>query len=224
MPTILITGASRGIGLESARQYATDGWKVIGCCRNPASATELKKIPGVSVHALDVTRFDAVDALARDLDQPVDVLLNNAGQSPRPRLGFGNMDYAQWSGLFTVNTLAPFKMAEAFHDHVRRSERKIIANVSSIMGSIGDTSGGHVAYRSTKAALNMVTKTLAGDLATDGITVLSIHPGWVRTDMGGPTAAISPEQSAAGMKKLVEGATPAISGRFYDWTGSEIPW
>ncbi|MEQ8247852.1 MAG: SDR family oxidoreductase [Alphaproteobacteria bacterium] len=223
MPTILITGASRGIGLESARQYAADGWKVLGCCRQPATATDLARIEGVSVHALDVTDFAAIDALAGAINEPIDVLMNNAGQSPRPQLGFGNMDYAAWSNLFTVNTLAPFKMAEAFQGHVGRSTRKLIVNVSSVMGSIAETAAGHVAYRSTKAALNMVTKTLAGDLA-DGIAVFSIHPGWVRTDMGGPSAAISTEESAAGMKAVVERASLESNGRFFNWTGEEIPW
>jgi len=224
MPTILITGASRGIGLESARQYAADGWTVLACCRTPDTASELKAIGGVSVHALDVTDIGAVDRLARSIDQPVDVLMNNAGQNMRPPRGLGDMNYAAWSNLFAVNTLAPFKMIEAFQDHLRRSDRKIVLNVSSVMGSITDTSGGHVAYRSTKAALNMVTKVLAGDLAGDGIIVFSIHPGWVRTDMGGPSAAISPEQSAAGMKKVVESAGAGSSGRFFDWKGDTIAW
>lgn len=160
MPTILITGANRGIGLESARQYAADGWQVIGCCRDPKGATDLAVIKGATVHALDVTDGASVDKLAADIDAPIDVLMNNAGQTSRPRLDFGTMDYVQWAGLFTVNTLAPYKMTEAFHDHVRRSDKKIVLNVSSIMGSIADASGGHVAYRSSKAALNMATKTL----------------------------------------------------------------
>lgn len=224
MPTILITGANRGIGLESARQYAADGWQVVGCCRDPRGATDLAAIDGVTVLALDVTDGASIDALAAKMDAPVDVLMNNAGQTSRPRPDFGAMDYAQWADLFAVNTLAPYKMAEAFHDHVRRSDRKTILNVSSIMGSIADASGGHVAYRSTKAALNMVTKTLAADLGNDGITVLAVHPGWVRTDMGGPSAAISPEESAAGMKRVVEGARLTDSGGFVDWKGETIPW
>lgn len=224
MPTILITGANRGIGLESARQYAADGWQVLACCRNPYDATELAGINGVSVHSLDVTDHAAIDSLAAEVGAPIDVLMNNAGQTSRPRLGFGEMDYAQWADLFAVNTLAPYRMVEAFHDHVRRSDRKIVLNVSSIMGSIADASGGHVAYRTTKAALNMAVKTLAQDLANDGVTVLAVHPGWVRTDMGGPSAAISPEESAAGMKLVVENATLASSGSFLDWKGETIPW
>lgn len=224
MPTILITGANRGIGLESARQYAADGWNVLGCCRNPDTATDLSAIDGVTVYALDVTDHAAIDTLAEKTTTPIDVLMNNAGQTSRPRLGFGDMDYRQWADLFAVNTLAPYKMIEAFHDHVRRSDLRVVLNVSSIMGSIADASGGHVAYRTTKAALNMAAKTLAQDLAGDGITVLAVHPGWVRTDMGGPSAAISPEESASGMKRVVENASLAASGSFVDWKGETIPW
>ncbi|MEK9945879.1 MAG: SDR family oxidoreductase [Alphaproteobacteria bacterium] len=224
MPTILITGANRGIGLECARQFAADGWTVLGCCRKPDAATELAAIEGVTVHALDVTDIASVDRLAKTISEPIDVLLNNAGQSLRPALEFGSMDYGRWSDLFAVNTLAPFKMIEAFHDHLCRSDRKVVANVSSIMGSIEDTGSGHVPYRSTKAALNMVTKALSGDLSSDNIIVFSIHPGWVRTDMGGPKAAVSPEDSAAGIKKAIEAADANASGRFFNWTGETLPW
>ncbi len=224
MPTILITGANRGIGLESARQYAADGWTVLGCCRDPEKAGNLAAIDGVAVHRLDVTDSAAVDALAREITAPIDVLMNNAGQTSRPRPNFGEMDYERWAHLLAINTMAPYKMAEAFHDHVRRSERRIILNVSSIMGSIADANGGHVPYRTSKAALNMAGKTLGHDLAADGIIVLSMHPGWVRTDMGGPSAAISPEESAAGVKRVVESATPKMSGGFFDWQGKTLPW
>jgi NAD(P)-dependent dehydrogenase (short-subunit alcohol dehydrogenase family) len=224
MPTILITGANRGIGLESARKFAADGWRVLACCRNPDKATELAAMSGAEMHALDVTDMAAVDALAKKISDPIDVLLNNAGQSSFTPTGFGSMDYEGWADLFTVNTLAPFKMIEAFHDHLRRSGRKVIVNVSSQMGSIADTSRGYVPYRASKAALNMVTKALAGDLAADKIIVFSIHPGWVRTDMGGPNATVSPEDSAAGIKKLIEGAKANASGAFFNWTGETLPW
>ena len=224
MPTILITGANRGIGLESSLQFAADGWRVLACCRNPYAASELAAMDGITVHELDVTDMASVDRLAQKISDPIDVLLNNAGQSPRPPIEFGSMDYDKWSDLFTVNTLAPFKMTEAFHDHLCRGDRKVVANVSSIMGSIEETSGGHVPYRSTKAALNMVTKALSNDLASDKIVVFSIHPGWVRTDMGGESAAVSPEDSAAGIKKVIEGADADASGRFFNWTGETLPW
>jgi NAD(P)-dependent dehydrogenase (short-subunit alcohol dehydrogenase family) len=224
MPTILITGANRGIGLESARQFAADGWSVHGCCRKPDAASALTAIDGVSVHALDVTDFASVDRLAQQITDPIDVLLNNAGQSPRPSLEFGRMDYDLWAKLFTVNTQAPFKMIEAFHDHLRRSDRRVVANVSSLMGSIADTSRGIVPYRSTKAALNMVTKALSGDLARDKIVIFSVHPGWVRTDMGGPIATVSPEDSAAGIKKVIENAGADANGQFFNWTGETLPW
>jgi NAD(P)-dependent dehydrogenase (short-subunit alcohol dehydrogenase family) len=224
MPTILITGANRGIGLESARQFAADGWRVLACCRNPDAASELASLSGVTVHALDVTDIASVDRLAQQIADPIDVLLNNAGQSPRPSLEFGSMDYDVWADLFAVNTLAPFKMIEAFHDHLRRSERRVVANVSSLMGSIADTSNGVVPYRTTKAALNMVTKALSGNLASDKIIVFSINPGWVRTDMGGPRATVSPQDSAAGIKEVIEGANADASGQFFNWTGETLPW
>jgi len=150
--------------------------------------------------------------------------MNNAGQNMRPPRGLGDMDYAAWSDLFAVNTLAPFKMIEAFQDHLRRSDRKIVVNVSSVMGSIADTSGGHVAYRTTKAALNMVTKVLAGDLAGDGIIVFSIHPGWVRTDMGGPDGDVSADESAVVLRAIFENLSPADTGKYINYTGEDLPW
>ena len=224
MPTILITGANRGIGLESARQFAADGWNVLACCRNIETANDLASLSGVTVYALDVTDIASVDRLAQQITDPIDVLLNNAGQSLRPSLEFGSMDYDRWADLFAVNTLAPFKMIEAFYDHLRQSERRLVANVSSLMGSIADTGSGFVPYRTTKAALNMVTKALSGNLASDKIAVFSIHPGWVRTDMGGPSATVSPQDSAAGIKKVIEGADADASGQFFNWTGETLPW
>jgi NAD(P)-dependent dehydrogenase (short-subunit alcohol dehydrogenase family) len=224
MPTILITGANRGIGLESSLQFAADGWRVLACCRNPYAASELAAMDGITVHELDVADIVSVDRLAQKISDPIDVLLNNAGQNSRSPTDFGSMDYNGWADLFTVNTLAPFKMIEAFHDHLRRSDRKVVANVSSQMGSIADTSSGYVPYRASKAALNMVTKALSGDLAADKIIVFSVHPGWVRTDMGGPNATVSPEDSAAGIKKLIESANAKASGEFFNWTGETLPW
>ncbi|MSO65759.1 MAG: SDR family oxidoreductase [Alphaproteobacteria bacterium] len=223
MPTILITGANRGIGLEAARQFAAAGWTVHACCRDPAKADALKALKGTTIHALDVADFDAIDALARRLkDIPIDVLLNNAGKNARVELG--KIDYDNWAELFRVNTMAPLRLAESFVEHLARSTKKLIINISSIMGSIADSSGKWYPYRSSKSALNMVSKCLSVDLAPRGITVLSVHPGWVRTDMGGPTATVSPEDSVAGIKALIDRATPAVTGRFYAFDGKELPW
>jgi NAD(P)-dependent dehydrogenase (short-subunit alcohol dehydrogenase family) len=223
MPTILITGANRGIGLEAARQFAAAGWTVHACCREPAKADALRKLKSVVLHALDVGDFAAIDALAAKLrGTAIDVLLNNAGRNAR--VEFGATDYERWAELFRVNTMAPMKLTEAFVDHIASSTKKLVINISSIMGSIASSDGKWYPYRSSKAALNMVGKCLAKDLAPRGITVLSVHPGWVRTDMGGANAALSPEDSVGGIKRLIEGATPAVNGRFYQYDGKELPW
>ena len=225
MPTTLITGANRGIGLELTRSFAADGWAVQACCVTPDKAKELKKIAGdVTIHRVDVTDGLRVAGLARELaDEAIDVLVNNAGIMG-PRSGFGETDYDDWVQVLKVNSLAPMRMAERFVEQVARSERKLIVNVSSVMGSIAQNGGGHYIYRSSKAALNMVTRGLAADLADRGITVVSLHPGWVRTDMGGADATLAPAESVAGMRRVIEGLTTADSGGFFGYDGGEIPW
>lgn len=225
MSTVLITGASRGLGLEFARSFAADGWTVHAACRQPARATALAELaPQVERHRLDVTDALQVAALARRLaGEPIDLLLNNAGVYG-PKTAFGESDYESWLGIFNVNTLGPMRMAEAFVEHLAKSERRLIVNVTSRLGSIAENSGGRFAYRSSKAALNMVGNSLAIELKPRGITVLMVHPGWVQTDMGGPSASITPEESIAGLRKVFDRATPADSGRFFDWKGEEIRW
>jgi NAD(P)-dependent dehydrogenase (short-subunit alcohol dehydrogenase family) len=231
MPVILITGASRGLGLEFARQYAQAGWQVLACCRHPDSATELRELatrhPAVSLRRLDVGRFEDIDALARELaDESIDVLLNNAGvygDSEHNR--FGALDYALWSEVLRIDTLAPVKLAEAFLPQVARGERRLIVAITSLMGSIADnTSGGSILYRSAKAALNAAMKSLAIDLKSQGVGVLLLHPGWVRTDMGGPNAPTLPSESIAGMRRVIEDYRPADTGRFLNFRGEELPW
>ncbi|MCG8358678.1 MAG: SDR family oxidoreductase [Kiloniellales bacterium] len=226
MLTALITGANRGIGLELVRSFAADGWVVHACCRNTEKAKKLKEVAGeVTRHRLDVTDGLRVASLARELaDEPVDVLVNNAGMYG-PRIGFGETDYDDWLEVFKTNSMAPLRMAERFVAHLARSDRKLIVNVSSIMGSIAEnSSSGSYIYRTSKAALNMVTKGLAVDLADRGITVMSVHPGWVQTDMGGEGATVSPEDSVAGIRRLIDRLTPEDSGRFYRYDGEEIAW
>ena len=186
MPTVLITGANRGLGLEFARQYALDGWKVLATCRDPNSATELNELSGdVQVFPLEVTDFLAIETVARILrGEKIDVLLNNAGVYGSRECGFGQTDYDDWAEAFRINTQAPLKMVESFVEQVASSDRKIIASISSRLGSISSNDdGGQYAYRSTKTALNMVNKSLAADLAGQGITTVVYHPGWARTDM-----------------------------------------
>jgi len=227
MPTVLITGANRGLGLEFARQYAADGWRVIACARHADAAT-LQALTAsgsqVSAHALDVTDHAAVDRLAAGLSGTgIDVLLNVAGVMGSKR--FGAVDYAEWTGVLAVNVLAPMKMAEAFVEHVASSEQKKIVTLSSRMGSIGDnTSGGYYAYRSAKAAANAVMKSLALDLAGRGIIAVPIHPGWVRTDMGGASAPLTAPDSVAAIRKVIAALTTADSGRFLQYEGKELPW
>jgi NAD(P)-dependent dehydrogenase (short-subunit alcohol dehydrogenase family) len=199
MPSVLITGANRGLGLEFARQYLANGWQVYAACRDPSSASELRRLADTSDHklrvmALDVTDPASVKAAAAKLDgQAIDLLLNNAGVGGARGQTIGNIDYKAWAKVLDVNTMGPMRVSEAFVDHVARSERKLIVTLTSGMGSLADnTSGGSIAYRSSKAAVNMVMRSLAIDLAPRGITCVVVNPGWVRTDMGGPHATLAP--------------------------------
>jgi len=232
MHTTLITGANRGIGLEFVHQYAADGWRVHACCRDPSKADALNELaakhPGqVLAHQLDVADFAQIDRLEKTLaGETIDVLINNAGIYPKcDSKGFGNTDYEEWARAFRVNTMAPLKMAEAFVLQVARSECKIVASITSMMGSIDDnTSGGSYLYRSSKAALNMVTRNISLDLKQEGITAVVFHPGWVQTEMGGPNALITTEQSVSGMRKVIGSLTQSSSGKFFNFDGNEIEW
>ncbi len=226
MPTILITGAGRGIGLSLARAYAAEGWRVLGGVRDPAKAADLAALP-VEVMTLDPGSDASVADLAASLSgTPIDVLFNNAGMmGPRQRQVLGDIAYEAWGEVMAVNVMAPVRMADAFSDHVAASERKQIAVVSSVMGSMADnTAGGFYLYRSSKAAVNMAARSLAADLAPRGITVVMFHPGWVRTDMGGSSAAVSPTDSAAGMLRGMSEVRPKDHGRFFNYDGSDIAW
>jgi NAD(P)-dependent dehydrogenase (short-subunit alcohol dehydrogenase family) len=228
--TILITGANRGNGLHLCRIFAENDWKVIACCRSPQSAGELKRLEVendlLTIYALDVNDDNAIGRLANGLGQvDIDILLNNAGiYGPREQ-GLGQIDSNTWLNVFRTNSIAPFRMAEAFLDHVAGSGRKVIATISSMMGSITDnTSGNQYIYRSSKSAVNMVMKSLSIDLKERGITSVMFHPGWVRTDMGGPQATFSPEESAAGLYQVLINLTGEDNGRFFTFEGKELPW
>ena len=230
MPTVLITGANRGIGLALARGYAAEGWRVHACCRNPDKAKDLKALQPdagdrLAVYRLDVTDGLKVASLARELaEEAIDLLINNAGISG-PRGGFGETDYDRWQPVIGVNTFAPLRMAGRFVEQVARSERKLIVNISSKMGSIAaNVSSDSIIYRASKAALNQVSKSLSVALAPRGITVILFHPGWVSTDMGGSEAPVTPEDSAAGIRAVIARATPADNGRFFNYDGEELPW
>lgn len=228
---VLITGANRGLGLEWARQYAEAGWKVLASCRRPEDAEDLKALadrqPLVGLLRLDVTDSEQLRTLQLDLeDAEIDVLLNNAGVYLDKFMGeLGGIDYEIWMRTFAVNTLGAVRVSEAFTEQVARSGKKQIVTISSHMGAIAEiTAPGNYAYRSSKTALNAAMKGLSHGFAQRGIGVLLLHPGWVKTRMGGPDAPLTPEQSVHGMRRLVENFKPALNGRFFRYDGSEIPW
>src|SRR5215813_13562936 len=211
MPSTLISGANRGIGLEFARQYLADKWQVYASCRDPSSASELRRMADGSFGKLQVLSMDvgdlaSVKTAALELQgEPIDLLLNNAGIGGPRGQTIGNIDYETWARVLDVNTLGPMRVAEAFVANVAQSRRKLIVTITSGMGSIGDnTSGGAFAYRSSKAAVNMVMRSLAIDLAPRGITCVVVNPGWVQTDMGGPHARISPTESVTKLRHLID--------------------
>jgi NAD(P)-dependent dehydrogenase (short-subunit alcohol dehydrogenase family) len=226
MPTLLLSGANRGIGLEYARQYLADGWRVHACCRFPDRAKELKSLEGdLQVHKMDVTDALQVANLARELrEEPLDLLINNAGVYGA-RSGFGSQDFDAWTETLQINLLGPLRVVEAFLPLLEKAEKPCIVNMSSRLGSIGlNQGGGSYPYRTSKAALNMVTKNLSVDLADKGVIVISVHPGWVETDMGGASAPVSVEDSVSGLRTLIGALEPGQSGGFFTYEGEELPW
>jgi NAD(P)-dependent dehydrogenase (short-subunit alcohol dehydrogenase family) len=218
MPTVLITGANRGIGLEFARQYSIDGWDVVATVRDGSG--ELDKL-GVRVEHLDMRDLDAVTHFGEHLDT-LDLLIANAG-TYGPKSVMSEHDGEGWLETFAVNTVAPFLLAQSVLERVARADGKLVA-ISTKMGSIEDnTSGGYIAYRSSKSALNSAWRSLAID-NRGRVTCAVLHPGWVQTRMGGSSAPLKPEDSVAGMRKVIEGLGPEQSGRFFGYDGSEIPW
>lgn len=232
MPTVLVTGASRGLGLELVRQYSADGWEVLACARALDRAPALKRLAeessgNVSLHPLDVSDLQAIGSLAHRLrDVSIDVLINNAGTMGGKGSSFGASDFAEWDGIFRLNAFAPLSMAEAFVGHVARSAQKKIVSISTIMASMArNNMGGFYAYRASKAALNAIMVSLAIDLQRrHRIIAAVLHPGWVRTDMGGPRAEIDPPTSVSGLRRVIADLTPAQAGRFWAYDGSELPW
>lgn len=238
MPTVLVTGAARGLGLEFVRQYCADGWRIHACARDPQAA-ELARLAAssgglVTMHRLDVVDPASIAALASELaGAKIDVLLNNAGTMGAQSFAkggttiqrFGQSDYADWEQMFRINTLGPMRMAEAFVEHVAASERKVIATLTSIVGSIANNNfGGLYAYRSTKAAANSVMRSMGLDLARRGIVAVPIHPGWARTEMGGPNAPVDPVDAVRGVRAVIDGLTKEKAARFWQFDGAEAAW
>jgi NAD(P)-dependent dehydrogenase (short-subunit alcohol dehydrogenase family) len=231
MATILITGANRGLGLEFCKQYAQENWTVIACCREPKSATALVKLANefsnISVLPLDLTDLTQIEQLAKQLDDTaIDVLLNNAAvYGDTPGHAFGNLDYTQWQEAMTINVFAPVKMTEVFLPHLKRGTQKKVVAISSLMGSMTDNgSGGSILYRSSKAALNAAMKSIAIDNRANEIAVLILHPGWVKTDMGGSNAPMEIPESIQKMRDTIANFTLEHSGEFLRFDGASLPW
>ena len=225
MPTVFITGANRGIGLEFVRQYAADGWTVIATARDPGKASELNAITGdVTVRALDLDGdFFQIDWNGVVSSEPIDVFINNAGVMGPTKLDTID-DAAAMVNALAVNTVAPVVLAKAVLPLVAAAKGKLVA-LSSRMGSIADNeSGGFIAYRATKAGLNAAWRSLAIDVKDQGVVAATLHPGWVQTDMGGANAPLAVEDSVAGMRRVIEDLTPERAGGFYNYDGAEIPW
>jgi len=224
MSAILISGAGRGLGLELATQYAKDGWQVIGTVRDDAAGKRLEKM-GIEAHALDVSDFARARELARRLKgRALDVLFCNAGIIGQRGMALGSFDYQSWGEVMRVNVLGAAAMAEALVDNVAASEKKTIAMMSSRLGSITESSGATLPYATSKAALNMLVKGLASSLGSRDVKVVALSPGWVRTDMGGAGAALDPETSVSGLRKVLAGLKAGDSGKFFSYDGSPIPW
>ena len=230
MPTVLVTGVNRGLGLEFIKQYCQKGWEVIGTCRDPDNAAQASALADVAynltLYPLDVTVPKSIGELATRLSgKALDLLLLNAGVMGRQSSKLGELEQHDFLHSMSVNTVTPALMIQAFREHVVAGEQKLIVGISSILGSIaGNNDGGLYSYRASKAGLNAVLKSAAIDLRGEGITVLAMHPGWVQTDMGGPDAKITPSVSIQGMINVFDGATPEDSGRFMVYDGGELPW
>ena len=230
MPSVLVTGSNRGIGLEWCRQYADAGWRVFATCRHPEQAEELHELasrhPQLSIHCLDVTQAESLNALCAELqDESIDVLINNAGVYLEKYIRTHELRYDDWVQTFEVNTLGPMRVTEALVELVARSRRRLVVNMTSHMGSIAEIGAqGDYYYRSSKAALNAAMKGLSIALAERGIGVLLLHPGWVKTRMGGWDAPLTTTESVQGMRRLVEKFTMDRTGRFFRYNDTEIPW
>ena len=224
MTTVVISGANRGLGLEFARRYADDGAQVIAGARDPAAATELSAIGGVAVHPLEVRDNASVAAFRRAVgERPVDVLIANAGAGDRGQRP-GRFDFESWLDLFDTNSLGPVRLAQAFLPNLKAGHAKKLVAITSILGSTATHSGDMFAYRASKAALNNAWAGLAAALKGDGIVCLPLHPGWVKTDMGGAGADIDAATSVRGMMAQIAEAGPDQSGVFAAYDGRALPW
>ena len=228
--TVFITGTTRGIGLELVHQFLEAGSKVFATARHPESDAlqSLKAVHGdeLQLLTLDVTNSTEIQAAVSSLaGQPVNLLINNAGLYQSRSDDAESLATETWLQEFHVNAIAPFMVTRALRGNLAAADDALVAMISSKMGSMSDnTSGGAYSYRSSKAALNAVTVCLAQDLASDGTRVVALHPGWVRTDMGGANAPVDASQSASGLRKVMISIDETQNGGFFDYTGAAIPW
>ncbi|MFN0244114.1 MAG: SDR family oxidoreductase [Planctomycetota bacterium] len=223
--TVLVTGANRGLGLEFAKQYHAAGWNVVGTAREPDAAAELKAL-GVRVEALDVADGASVAAFAQRLkDMPIDLLINNAGVSSPTAKSLQDVKLDDYEHVMQVNAIGPVRVTQALLPNLRAGQGRQVVSISSGLGSItNNTSGGYWAYRESKAALDMFMRSLAAELKPEGFTCIAMSPGWVKTDMGGPGADLTPEQSISGMRKVIDGLKPQDSGKFFKHDGTTVAW
>lgn len=222
--TVVVTGAGRGIGLELCRQLRAKGHRVIGTLRDESKGDALREL-GAACEALDVTSEASIRGFGdRMKGTPVDVLINNAGVSGKAK-ALAELTRDELADVFGVNTFAPLLVARALRPAMDQGRRKLIVHITSQLGSLANNTGGSTyAYRASKAALNQLNRSLAVELAPAGYACVAIHPGWVRTDMGGPSAPLSVEQSASSMLAVIERAGAGESGRFLNYDGQPLPW
>ena len=214
--TVMVIGASRGIGLELARQYAADGWRVHATTRTPDRPGALGRLTGVVLHELDVCRADQTAALAAAVAaEGIDLLIHNAGVMDRG-LSFDEM--------MAINAEAPIRVTEVLLNAVRRGRNKKIVLMTSQLGARYGSKRRLGTYGESKAALNDRFRELAPTWGAEGLIAIVMHPGWVRTDMGGRSATLSVEESVTGMRQVIAGLTPAEHGRFWTWDGREHEW
>ncbi|MBX3218156.1 MAG: SDR family oxidoreductase [Labilithrix sp.] len=220
MSTFLVTGCGRGVGLALTKALLARGDRVIGSLRGGEAPLTHERFELVR---FDVRDRAAILAAASSVRGPVDVLVNNAGIIG-PRTPALAMDFDAFAETLDINVLGALRVVQAFLPHLREAPEAKVLTISSQLGSMAYPGSDRIAYRASKAALNKLMQGLALDLAADGIAVLTAHPGWVRTDMGGAGADIAPDESAAGLLALVDRLTLETTGRFLDWDGSPRPW
>jgi len=225
MTTVLITGANRGIGLEFVKQYAGDGWRVLACCRAPDAAGDLRLAKGdIEIFKLDLNDSAAAKRLAASIEEPIDLVIANAGVGGWGIPSFGDFDYDGWADVMKVNLFGAVSTLEAFAPHVKKTKGKLAA-ISSRMGSIEDASSSFaVPYRTSKAALDMAMKCIALEMEPAGVAVGVLHPGWVQTDLGGPNALIATSESVSGLRQVIEKMKVTASPVLTDYAGNTLPW